>query len=95
MHKVKLKSLMLTDNARPVYNQNFIDVTTDPRFELVLMGDWVLVYYNNADPRFVPIASVSWMAPLDSADMMPKETPKRGRKPKIKAVADEPAAKAV
>ena len=89
MHKVKLKSLMLTDNARPVFNQNFIDVTTDPRFEVILIGDWVSVCYNNSDPRFVPIASVSWMAPLDSDDMIPKETPKRGRKPKIKAVANE------
>ena len=95
MHQVKLKSIMLTDNARPVFNQNFIDVTTDPRFDVVLIGDWVSVRYNGSDPRFVPIASVSWMAPLDSADMMPKEPPKRGRKPKIKAVADEPAKQAV
>ena len=95
MHQVKLKSIMLNDNARPVFNQNFIDVHTNPQFELVLMGDWISVQYNNSTPRFVPVQAISWMAPLNAKDMAPKETPKRGRKPKIKAVADEPAKQAV
>jgi len=95
MHQVKLKSIMLTDNARPVFNQNFIDVHTSPQFELMLMGDWISVKYGQSDPRFVPVQSISWMAPLKAEDMGPKETPKRGRKPKIKAVADEPAKQAV
>lgn len=95
MHQVKLKSIMLNDNARPVFNQNFIDVHTNPQFELVLMGDWISVQYNKSTPRFVPVQSISWMAPLDAKDMAPKETPKRGRKPKIKAVADERQQQAV
>ena len=95
MHQIKLKSVQLNENAKPVFNQNFIDVHTNPQFELILMGDWVLVRYGASDPRFVPIASVSWLAPLQASDMEPKETPKRGRKPKIKAVASEPAKQAV
>ena len=95
MHQVKLKSIMLTDNARPVFNQNFIDVHTNPQYELTLMGNWISVKYGQSDPRFVPVQSISWMAPLKTEDMGPKETPKRGRKPKIKAVADEPAKQAV
>jgi len=95
MHQVKLKSIMLTDNARPVFNQNFIDVHTNPNFELVLMGDWISVQYNKSTPRFVPVQSISWMAPLNAEEMGAKQTPKRGRKPKIKAVADEPAKQAV
>ena len=50
MHQVKLKSIMLTDNARPVFNQNFIDVHANPNFELVLMGDWISVQYNKSSP---------------------------------------------
>ena len=95
MHQVKLKSIMLTDNARPVFNQNFIDVHTSPQFELMLMGDWISVKYGDSDPRFVPVQSISWMSPLKAEEMGPKETSKRGRKPKIKAVADEPAKQAV
>ena len=95
MHQVKLKSIMLNDNARPVFNQNFIDVHTNSNFELILMGDWISVKLCNSDPRFVPVQSISWMAPLNAEDMGPKETPKRGRKPKIKAVADAPAKQAV
>ena len=64
-------------------------------YELTLMGDWISVKYGQSDPRFVPVQSISWMAPLKAEDMGPKETPKRGRKPKIKAVADEPAKQAV
>ena len=95
MQSVKLKCIMLTDIAKPVFNQNFIDVHTNPLFELALMGDWISVKYGQSDPRFVPVQSISWMAPLKAEDMGPKETPKRGRKPKIKAVADEPAKQAV
>ena len=95
MQSVPLKCIMLTENAKPVFNQNFIDVHTSPQYELILMGDWISVKYGDSDPRFVPIQSISWMAPLESKEMGPKETPKRGRKPKIKAVADEPATKAV
>tara|TARA_A100001391_G_scaffold138649_1_gene96982 strand:- start:203 stop:463 length:261 start_codon:yes stop_codon:yes gene_type:complete len=86
---------MITDNARPVFNQNFIDVTTNPQFKIELIGNWVSVKLGDSDPRFVPISNISWMGPLDAKDMAPKETPKRGRKPKIKAVADEPAKQAV
>ena len=95
MQSVPLKCIMLTDNARPVFNQRFIDVTTNPNFTLELMGNWISVKYGQSDPRFVPVQSISWMAPLKAEDMGPKETPKRGRKPKIKAVADEPAKQAV
>ena len=95
MNQIKLKSIMLSDNARPVFNQNFIDVQTNPQYELTLIGDWISVKYGESVPRYVPVQSISWMAPLNDTDMAPKETPKRGRKPKIKAVADEPAAKAV
>ena len=95
MQSVKLKCIMLTDIAKPVFNQNFIDVHTIPQFELALMGDWISVKYGQSEPRFVPVQSISWMAPLKAEDMGPKETPKRGRKPKIKAVADEPAKQAV
>lgn len=95
MHQIKLKTIMLTDNARPVFNQNFIDVQTNPQFQLTLIGDWILVKYGESVAKFVPVQSISWMSPLQESDMMPKEAPKRGRKPKIKAVADEPAAKAV
>ena len=95
MQSVKLKCIMLTDNAKPVFNQNFIDVHTNPQYELILMGDWISVKYGQSDPRFVPVQSISWMSPLKASDMGPKETPKRGRKPKIKAVADEPAKQAV
>ena len=86
---------MITDNARPVFNQNFIDVTTNPQFKIELIGNWVSVKLGDSDPRFVPISNISWMGPLDAKDMAPKETPKRGRKPKIKAVADAPAKQAV
>ena len=95
MQPVKLKCIMITDNARPVFNQNFIDVTTNPQFKIELIGNWVSVRLGDSDPRFVPINNISWMGPLHSDDMSPKETPKRGRKPKIKAVADEPAKQAV
>ena len=95
MQSVPLKCIMITDNARPVFNQNFIDVTTNPQFRIELIGNWVSVRLGESDPRFVPISNISWMGPLDAKDMAPKETPKRGRKPKIKAVADEPATKAV
>lgn len=95
MQSVKLKCIMISDNARPVCNQRFIDVTTNPQFKLELMGDWISVKLGDSDPRFVPVNNISWMAPLDAKDMAPKETPKRGRKPKIKAVADEPAKQAV
>ena len=95
MQLVKLKTIMLTDNAKPVFNQNFIDVHTNPQYELILMGNWISVKYGDSDPRFVPVQSISWMSPLKSEDMGLKETPKRGRKPKIQAVADEPATKAV
>ena len=95
MNSVKLKTIMLAVSARPVFNQNFIDVTSNPQFKLELMGDWISVKLGDSDPRFVPVNNISWMAPLDAKDMGVKETPKRGRKPKIKAVADEPATKAV
>ena len=95
MQSVPLKCIMLTDIAKPVFNQNFIDVQTNPQYELMLIGDWISVKYGQSDPRFVPLASISWMAPLHTEDMMPKQTPKRGRKPKIKAVADEQAKQAV
>ena len=95
MQSVKLKCIMISDNARPVCNQRFIDVTTNPQFKLELMGDWISVKLGDSDPRFVPVNNISWMAPLDAKDMAPKETPKQGRKPKIKAVADEPAKQAV
>ena len=90
MHQVKLKSIMLTDNARPVFNQNFIDVHTSPQFELMLMGDWISVKYGDSDPRFVPVQSISWMSPLKAEEMGPKETPKRGRKPKVKEISPKP-----
>ena len=89
MQLVKLKTIMLTDNAKPVFNQNFIDVHTNPQYELILMGNWISVKYGDSEPRFVPVQSISWMAPLKAEDMGSKEAPKRGRKPKIKAVADE------
>ena len=95
MQSVPLKCIMITDNARPVFNQNFIDVTSNPQFKIVLIGNWVSVRLGDSDPRFVPISNISWMGPLDAKDMAPKETPKRGRNPKIKAVADEPANPAV
>ena len=95
MQSVPLKCIMITDNARPVFNQNFIDVTTNPQFKIELIGNWVSVRLGDSDPRFVPLASISWMAPLHTEDMVPKQTPKRGRKPKIKAVADEPTKQAV
>ena len=95
MQSVPLKCIMLTDNAKPVFNQNFIDVHTNPQYELTLMGNWISVKYGQSDPRFVPVQSISWMAPLKAEDMGAKETPKRGRKPKIEAVADEPAKQAV
>ena len=95
MQSVTLKCIMLTENAKPVFNQNFINSESDPKYKLELIGDWVSVKLNNSDPRFVPVTNISWMSPLNSSDMGPKETPKRGRKPKIKAVADEPATKAV
>ena len=95
MQSVPLKCIMITDNARPVLNQNFIDVTTNPQFKIEHIGNWVSVRLGDSDPRFVPISNISWMGPLDAKDMAPKETPKRGRKPKIKAVADEPAKQAV
>ena len=95
MQSVKLKCIMISDNARPVFNQRFIDVATNPQFRLELMGDWISVQYNKSTPRFVPVQSISWMAPLNAEDMGAKQTPKRGRKPKIKAVADEPAKQAV
>ena len=95
MQSVPLKCIMITDNARPVFNQNFIDVTTNPQFKIELIGNWVSVKLGDSDPRFVPISNISWMGPLDAKDMAPKETPKRGRKPKIKAGADEPAKQAV
>ena len=95
MQSVKLKCIMISDNARPVFNQRFIDVVTNPQFKLELMGDWISVKLGDSDPRFVPVNNISWMAPLDAKDMGVKETPKRGRKPKIKAVADEPAKQAV
>jgi hypothetical protein len=86
---------MISDNARPVFNQRFIDVVTNPNFTLELMGNWISVKLGDSDPRFVPVNNISWMGPLDSADMGVKETPKRGRKPKIKAVADEQQQQAV
>lgn len=95
MQSVKLKCIMISDNARPVFNQRFIDVTTNPNFTLELMGNWISVKLGDSDPRFVPVNNISWMGPLDSADMGVKETPKRGRKPKIKAVADEQQQQAV
>ena len=95
MQLVKLKTIMLTDNAKPVFNQNFIDVHTNPQYELILMGNWISVKDGDSEPRFVPVQSISWMSPLKAEEMGPKETPKRGRKPKIKAVADEPAKQAV
>ena len=95
MNQIKLKSIMLNDNARPVFNLNFIDVWSRPEFELVLIGDWISVQMKGNWPRFVPIQAISWMSPLDVEDMAPKEPPKRGRKPKVKAVADEPAKQAV
>ena len=81
---------MLTDIAKPVFNQNFIDVQTNPQYELMLIGDWISVKYGQSDPRFVPLASISWMAPLHTEDMMPKQTPKRGRKPKVKEISPKP-----
>jgi len=95
MQSVKLKCIMISDNARPVFNQRFIDVVTNPNFTLELMGNWISVKLGDSDPRFVPVNNISWMGPLDSADMGVKETPKRGRKPKIKAVADEQQQQAV
>ena len=95
MQSVPLKCIMLTDNAKPVFNQNFIDVHTNPQYELTLMGNWISVKLGDSDPRFVPVNNISWMGPLDSADMGVKEDPKRGRKPKIKAVADEQQQQAV
>lgn len=95
MNSVPLKCIMISDNARPVFNQRFIDVTTNPQFALELIGDWISVKLGDSDPRFVPVNNISWMAPLDAKDMGAKQTPKRGRKPKIKAVADEPAKQAV
>lgn len=95
MQSVPLKCIMITDNARPVFNQNFIDVTTNPQFKIELIGNWVSVKLGDSDPRFVPVSNISWMGPLDANDMAPKETPKRGRKPKIKAVADEQQQQAV
>ena len=95
MQSVKLKCIMISDNARPVFNQRFIDVVTNPQFKLELMGDWISVKLGDSDPRFVPVNNISWMAPLDAKDMGVKETPKRGRKPKIKAVADEQQQQAV
>lgn len=95
MYQIKLKSVQLNENAKPVFNQNFIDVHTNPQYELTLLGEWIRVKYGQSDPRFVPVQSISWMSPLKAEDMGPKETPKRGRKPKIKAVADEPAKQAV
>ena len=95
MNSVPLKCIMISDNARPVFNQRFIDVTTNPQFALELIGDWISVKLGASDPRFVPVNNISWMAPLDAKDMGAKQTPKRGRKPKIKAVADEPAKQAV
>ena len=95
MQSVPLKCIMISDNARPVFNQRFIDVTTNPQFKLELMGNWISVKLGDSDPRFVPVSNISWMGPLNSADMGVKEAPKRGRKPKIKAVADEPAKQAV
>ena len=95
MNSVPLKCIMISDNARPVFNQRFIDVTTNPQFALERIGDWISVKLGESDPRFVPVNNISWMAPLDAKDMGAKQTPKRGRKPKIKAVADEPAKQAV
>ena len=95
MQSVKLKCIMISDNARPVFNQRFIDVTTNPNFTLELIGNWISVKLGESDPRFVPVNNISWMGPLNAEDMGAKETPKRGRKPKIKAVADEPAKQAV
>jgi hypothetical protein len=95
MQSVKLKCIMISDNARPVFNQRFIDVTTNPQFKLELIGNWVSVKLGYSDPRFVPVNNISWMGPLNSADMGVKETPKKGRKPKIKAVADEQQQQAV
>ena len=95
MQSVKLKCIMISDNARPVFNQRFIDVVTNPNFTLELMGNWISVKLGDSDPRFVPVNNISWMGPLDSADMGVKETPKRGLKPKIKAVADEQQQQAV
>ena len=95
MNSVPLKCIMISDNARPVFNQRFIDVTTNPQFALELIGDRISVKLGDSDPRFVPVNNISWMAPLDAKDMGAKQTPKRGRKPKIKAVADEPAKQAV
>ena len=82
MQSVPLKCIMLTDIARPVFNQNFIDVHTNPQYELTLMGDWVSVKYGQSDPRFVPVQSISWMAPLKAEDMAPKRDPKKGSKTK-------------
>ena len=98
MQSVKLKCIMISDNARPVFNQRFIDVTTNPQFKLELMGNWISVKLGDSDPRFVPVNNISWMGPLNSADMgvkEPKQTPKRGRKPKIEAVADEQQQQAI
>ena len=95
MQSVKLKCIMISDNARPVFNQRFIDVVTNPQFKLELMGDWISVKLGDSDQRFVPVNNISWMEPLNAEDMGAKQTPKRGRKPKIKAVADEPAKQAV
>ena len=95
MNQIKLKAIMLNDNARPVFNLNFIDVWSRPEFELVLMGDWISVKMKENWPRFVPIQAISWMSPLNVEDMAPKEPSKRGRKPKIKAVANESTKQAV
>jgi hypothetical protein len=95
MYQIKLKSIQLNENAKPVFNQNFIDVHTNPQYELTLLDNWIRVKYGQSEPRYVPVHSISWMSPLKTEDMGPKETPKRGRKPKIKAVADEPAKQAV
>ena len=51
MNQIKLKSIMLNDNARPVFNQNFIDVQTNPQYELTLIGDWISVKYGESVPR--------------------------------------------
>ena len=76
MQSVPLKCIMLTDIARPVFNQNFIDVTTNPQFRIELIGNWVSVRLGESDPRFVPISNISWIGPLDAKDMAPKRDPK-------------------
>ena len=45
MQSVPLKCIMLTDIAKPVFNQNFIDVHTNTQYELTLMGNWISVKY--------------------------------------------------